>query len=227
MGAEEIIKAYDRDQKAVAEGTRHDILRRMREEREADHDSPYAVQVIHLLLYKPQTGLYVVQRANDKDENPGMWCKTVGGQVLKGENPEHALKRETWEEIGIRLLVCPEEDYLSLLKKADLKKSAVVYRASLLPWFESRRVDRQNKAWKKTMQSFIYLGAFDGDLRLDKDRRVKVKETSAWKIMTIDAVVRACKQKDLYTDDLRKITSFYYRQLTEKLGLPCKKRDVK
>ena len=42
------------------------------------------------------------QRALDKKKNPGKWAKT-GGHVDAGETCEEAIKREVYEEVGLKL----------------------------------------------------------------------------------------------------------------------------
>ena len=42
------------------------------------------------------------QRSLDKKKNPGKWAKT-GGHVNAGETCEQAIKREVFEEIGLRV----------------------------------------------------------------------------------------------------------------------------
>ena len=42
------------------------------------------------------------QRALDKKKNPGKWAKT-GGHVDAGETPEESIKREVYEEIGLKV----------------------------------------------------------------------------------------------------------------------------
>ena len=42
------------------------------------------------------------QRALDKKKNPGKWART-GGHVDAGETPEQSIKREVYEEIGLKV----------------------------------------------------------------------------------------------------------------------------
>ena len=42
------------------------------------------------------------KRAAEKKRNPNMWSKT-GGHVISGEEPIEALKREVYEELGIKI----------------------------------------------------------------------------------------------------------------------------
>ena len=57
--------------------------------------------VVHLHVFNSQGELYLQQRPDWKDIQPGKWDTAVGGHVDLGESVEIALKRETREELGI------------------------------------------------------------------------------------------------------------------------------
>lgn len=57
--------------------------------------------VVHLHLMNKQGDIYLQKRSTKKDFLPGMWDTAVGGHVNFGEKIEDALKRETFEELGI------------------------------------------------------------------------------------------------------------------------------
>jgi isopentenyldiphosphate isomerase len=59
--------------------------------------------VVHLHLFNEKGELYLQKRASTKDLLPGMWDTSVGGHINPGESPEKALKRETGEELGIKM----------------------------------------------------------------------------------------------------------------------------
>ncbi|MDD7363089.1 MAG: NUDIX domain-containing protein [Peptoniphilus sp.] len=49
-------------------------------------------------------GRYILQQRSAKKKNyPGFWSCTACGSVLSGEEPEHAMIREMYEEMGICL----------------------------------------------------------------------------------------------------------------------------
>lgn len=57
--------------------------------------------VVHLHLLNSEGELYLQQRAFHKDIQPGKWDTAVGGHIDLNESPEEALKRESFEELGI------------------------------------------------------------------------------------------------------------------------------
>ena len=53
-------------------------------------------------LFNSKGELFLQKRAMTKDLLPGYWDTSVGGHVSPGESPEEALKRETFEELGLK-----------------------------------------------------------------------------------------------------------------------------
>lgn len=57
--------------------------------------------VVHLHITNDRHELFLQKRSMKKDFLPGMWDTAVGGHIGVNENVEDALKRETFEELGI------------------------------------------------------------------------------------------------------------------------------
>ncbi|MFR9623884.1 MAG: NUDIX domain-containing protein, partial [Rikenellaceae bacterium] len=57
--------------------------------------------VVHLQLFNSRGEVYLQRRPEWKDIQPGLWDTAVGGHVDYGESVEEALRRETFEELGI------------------------------------------------------------------------------------------------------------------------------
>lgn len=72
-------------------------------ERAAVRPLGIATFAVHLVAARPDGKVWVQQRALNKATDPGLWDTTMGGQVGAGESVADALRRETWEEAGLRL----------------------------------------------------------------------------------------------------------------------------
>lgn len=58
--------------------------------------------VVHIHVFNSKGEIFLQQRAWDKDIQPGKWDTGVGGHVDFGETIEQAVKRECFEELGIK-----------------------------------------------------------------------------------------------------------------------------
>ena len=58
--------------------------------------------VVHLHVLNNQKHIYLQKRPMNKLVQPGKWDTAVGGHISFGETLETALKRESWEEIGLQ-----------------------------------------------------------------------------------------------------------------------------
>ena len=58
--------------------------------------------VVHMHLFNDKGELFLQKRAMSKDLLPGFWDTSVGGHINPGEKTEDALRRETYEELGLK-----------------------------------------------------------------------------------------------------------------------------
>lgn len=58
--------------------------------------------VVHLHVLNPNKAIFLQKRPINKLVQPGKWDTAVGGHIAFGEKLEEALRREAWEEIGLK-----------------------------------------------------------------------------------------------------------------------------
>ncbi|WP_321285632.1 NUDIX domain-containing protein [uncultured Sunxiuqinia sp.] len=58
--------------------------------------------VVHLHVLNRKGDIYLQKRPLDKLVQPGKWDTAVGGHISFGEDLQTALRREAWEEIGLK-----------------------------------------------------------------------------------------------------------------------------
>lgn len=58
--------------------------------------------VVHLHVFNPKGYLFLQKRSMNKEIQPGKWDTAVGGHISFGEEIGTALKREAFEEIGLK-----------------------------------------------------------------------------------------------------------------------------
>jgi len=59
--------------------------------------------VVHLHIINSTGDIMLQKRASTKKIQPGKWDTCVGGHISYGEDYDEALRRETYEETGLRL----------------------------------------------------------------------------------------------------------------------------
>ena len=58
--------------------------------------------VVHLHVLNTRKHLFLQKRPEDKEVQPGKWDTSVGGHIAFGEDLQTAMKREAYEEIGLK-----------------------------------------------------------------------------------------------------------------------------
>lgn len=81
-------------------------------------------------------GNYLAMKRDLNKFYPGLYEVSVGGSVLRGENPIEAAKRETFEETGIRVFELEQKDiitsennnsiYILFLAYVDIDKNSII-----------------------------------------------------------------------------------------------------
>ncbi|HAE45670.1 MAG TPA: NUDIX hydrolase [Lachnospiraceae bacterium] len=59
--------------------------------------------IVHVCLMNKRGEMLIQQRSDRVSRWPGLWDLTIGGHVLAGEEPRHAVTREMREELGLEL----------------------------------------------------------------------------------------------------------------------------
>lgn len=71
--------------------------------RGAVHGNPDLLHpVVHLHIFNKNGQIYLQKRSRNKDVQPGKWDTAVGGHINSGEDVLSALKREAFEELGVK-----------------------------------------------------------------------------------------------------------------------------
>ncbi len=123
------------------------------------------VNSVRLILMNSQGRIYLQKRSNIKNENPGLYDKTVGGHVSFGESWNMAIVRECAEELGIPASILTDKEFKQIVKTADLKVVGIFKNISVINDFESVRVNKDGSKFVQPYISAFYVGYYDGAIR--------------------------------------------------------------
>jgi isopentenyldiphosphate isomerase len=87
----ELFPVVDKDGLTIGQATRKEC-----------HSGSFLLHpVVHLHVLNTNKELYLQKRSMNKDIQPGKWDTSVGGHIDFGEEIQHALHREAYEELGM------------------------------------------------------------------------------------------------------------------------------
>ncbi len=94
--SEEIFDVVDTQDQVVTSMTRSEV-----------HAQNLLHRSVHLLVMDEYQRVFLQLRGPDRDCDPDLWDSSVGGHLHAGEQYDHAVIRETEEELGIQLQATP------------------------------------------------------------------------------------------------------------------------
>ncbi|MFZ4115691.1 MAG: 16S rRNA (adenine(1518)-N(6)/adenine(1519)-N(6))-dimethyltransferase RsmA [Chthoniobacterales bacterium] len=74
-----------------------------RQERNFVHVNKLLHRSVHLWIFNTRGELFLQKRSYWKENHPGLWCSSVAGHVMAGENYLEAATRELREELGVTI----------------------------------------------------------------------------------------------------------------------------
>jgi 8-oxo-dGTP pyrophosphatase MutT (NUDIX family) len=160
----EIIHAYDGQGNIIRTDERKKLLKEQQEESIRLSKPTFSVAAV-FGLYKNSNNQLYVQLRGDKDENPFLLDKTIGGHIVAGQTPDQSIIKETQEELGALVQIVSPEDYSSALKKYDTQKTAIIRKLDYIPNLESSRKNRDGSSWLKIWNITLYGGTYNGPVK--------------------------------------------------------------
>ncbi|MBF0357340.1 MAG: NUDIX domain-containing protein [Magnetococcales bacterium] len=197
---------------------RSSLFREIREYSRTHGDANLAVPVIHVILLNSSGKIRMVQRG-DKQENPFLWDKAVGGHVITDDRslPRSAFdenaKKEIMEEVGIEHVVIADDDlhyhHLTQSSKLNLQKKAIIRMIDHDPWLGSKAMVKTGEPWLKRSNVVVYAGLYDGEFKFMDGEAVDQRSVDKDELLSdID------KNPSLYADGVRIFMQRYYHILS-------------
>lgn len=122
------------------------------------------VKSIRVILMTTDGRIYVQRRSNKKEQNRGLYDKTIGGHYMSGHTWEMTVVREMVEELGIPSVVLPSKDFKKAINTTNTDIIGIFKEIDYDNNFLSVRTTDTSPITQPYMNTF-YIGYYDGPIR--------------------------------------------------------------
>ena len=204
----EQIEVFDLEGEFIKVEDRDKFYKEIKAEYSKNKKITKKVKTIRLLLLNSK-GRIVIQRRNfTKEENPGLYDKTIGGHVQEGESYHITLVRECAEELGFPVSVLSSGEFDFASKHTDLNIVGIFKQLDYISQFDSVRFTKTGKKFVQPYMTTIYIGYYDGSIQFIDG------ESSGIQLYTVEELKKAIKANpNDYTEDLKFMITKYEKFL--------------
>lgn len=204
----EKLEVYDLNENLIEVEERDEFYREIKKEFQKTGKITKQIKRVLLLLMNSQ-GKIVLQRRNlSKQENSGLFDKTIGGHVEEGYSYEVTLIKECAEELGFPVSILDKNDFSKALKKTDLKVIGIFREIDYNSNFKSTRIGKNGEKFIQPYMQTVYIGYYDGSLQFIDG------ESSGIQLYTVEELENAIKSSpNDFTDDLKILFEKYKNKL--------------
>lgn len=202
------LEIYDLEENLIEINERDKFYKKIKDEFRKTKKISKQVKRVLLLLMNSK-GKIVIQRRNlTKDENPGLFDKTIGGHVEEGDSYGITLIKECSEELGFPVSILSKKDFLRALKKTDLRIIGLFREVDYESNFLSVRFSQDNKKFIQPYMQTVYMGYYDGPIQFIDG------ESSGIQLYTSKELEDEIKNNpQLFTEDLKLLFKKYKKYL--------------
>ena len=166
------------------------------------------VKSIRLLLMNSQGRIYLQKRSKLKNENPGLYDKTVGGHVSAEDTYNMTTIRECAEELGFPASILPPKEFARAIKVTDLSIVGIFKKVDHISNFLSTRITRKGDKFIQPYMTNIYIGYYDGAIRFVDG------ESSGIEVFSLEELKQEIKDNPTkFTEDLKFMINKYQQFL--------------
>jgi len=166
------------------------------------------VKGIRLLLMNSQGRIYLQKRSKIKDENPGVYDKTVGGHVAAEDTWSMTTIRECAEELGFPASILPPKEFARAIKVTDLGIVGIFRKIDYISNFLSTRVTKKGEKFVQPWMTTIYIGYYDGAIRFVDG------ESSGIEVFSLEELKQEIQDNpNKFTEDLKFMINKYQQFL--------------
>ncbi len=165
------------------------------------------VKSIRILVMNSKGKIYVQLRSNEKERNPGLYDKTIGGHLKIGHTWDLTVVKECHEELGFPAVVLTDDEFRAAYKTTDLRIIGLLRKLEHMENF----VSINNLNGERFEQPFIttfYLGYYDGPINFCDG------ESTGIRVYTVEELKAEIKKTpELFTDDLKFMIDRFQKDL--------------
>lgn len=163
--------------------------------------TPLAVHVVNVLLFNSKGDMIVQKRSQQKQHNPGLLDKSIGGHITYSDTPDYTVMVETVQELLTPSIVLrTDEDFRKTheLLRSYTATVAIVKQQAVREFTFNKLHDNQLKPIHNVM--YLYLGIYDGSMK-PADR-----EASGMLYYPLEQLTKEMRaHPEQFTDDLAQI----------------------
>ncbi len=204
----ESLEVYDLDGKLIKTEDRKKFYSEAKEEFAKSGKISRQVKIIRLLLLNSKGRIYLQKRSKLKNENPGLYDKTIGGHVLKGESWDATVVRECAEELGFPASILPASEFDKAILGTNLNIVGVFKKLDYTPNSLSVRITKDGDKFIQPFMATVYVGYYDGAIKFFDGESSGIETFSLPELLE-----EISKKPDKFTEDLRDMVKRYEKSL--------------
>jgi isopentenyldiphosphate isomerase len=158
----EKLEIYDLDGKVLGVQDRAEFYEEARKDFAETEQVMRQVKTVEFFILNSKGEIYIQKRSDNKDQNPGLYDKSVGGHVSAGESSDLAFQRECAEEIGVNVKLVSEDKFEQAVLNEDLKTVCVCKEIDEQMGFMSLRILPNGEHFIQPFFIKVYFGYYNG-----------------------------------------------------------------
>lgn len=153
---------------------------------------------IRLILMNSNGRIYLQKRSKLKNDNPGLYDKTIGGHVSAGDSFDMTMIKESAEELGFPAAIISKKEFKRSLKVTDLNIVGLLNQIDYMDNFISKRKSRDGSFFIQPYICAFYIGYYDGAIRFVDG------ESSGIEVFSLEELKKEIKDNpNKFTDDIK------------------------
>lgn len=204
----EELEIFDLDGKLLGTQDRNKFYSEIKEEFIKKGKISRQVKAIRLILMNSSGRIYLQKRSKIKNENPGLYDKTIGGHVSKGDTWNMTVIKECAEELGFPASVLSDEKFVKSIKVTDLSIIGIFRKVSEISNFQSVRIDKKGNKFVQPYITAIYIGYYNGAIRFVDG------ESSGIEVFSLEELKDEINENpEKFTEDIKFMVKTYEKYL--------------